>query len=757
MDAGRALLLRAHDAERRLDAALQTPHRPTDPPIVALRAELRGHYRALLLDHFDLACRKGLERACYMRTHHRPIEELRTKMRRAGDAAASARGDVGGEAACAAALASQRRARHALAQTLDEARAFYEGLVVALQQRHAVDCLLPLPALAPPAASSSADADATLARRFAAAAAYLAQPPPPSGSPEARAAAVRGVVATCLVFLGDLARYAQMHVAPPPAEATGAAARASWDTAGAEAWAPARALYGAAQQLAPQRGNAANQLAVVASYAHDDLAILAGYLRALAAPQPFPTARDNLKKFFALAAAKAAEAAPPNGGGGGRGRGGGAVLSPARPVRGGRGGQIAAGTVVAARPAGAPPSEAELSASWVAVHAALFGGEAAAAVERLGTRALAQLRTAVAADALPPRRLATLVDALLCAVDTAADGADGDGAEPPSGRRRRGAGAATPAVELLLAVVAASVPLLSGRDPGVASVDFRTAELYAALTPPLLWLAHAPAAADAAAACKKGTRRAFAAALVDLGNALPPAARAPAAALTVTPLSFGMLGLRPLTAALASLVDGATRGGGGGLRAVAAPGDARARTLAHGAVVGAALRRLASGADGPPLLSWDGARFGPAVAAAPAAAAAPMPPPAPPAAAAAAPRFASGTAAAAPSASALPLPSFGGGAVPFAAAAAVLDDADDALEPPPARAPPPAGGVRVVDNPFGAPPPPLPAFFGGAAMECEPLEPPAAAPHGGSAWDWGAAFDGGGGFPNALATPGWGR
>ena len=54
MDAGRALLLRAHDAERRLDAALQTPHRPTDPPIVALRAELRGHYRALLLDHFDL-------------------------------------------------------------------------------------------------------------------------------------------------------------------------------------------------------------------------------------------------------------------------------------------------------------------------------------------------------------------------------------------------------------------------------------------------------------------------------------------------------------------------------------------------------------------------------------------------------------------------------------------------------------------------------------------------------------------------------
>ena len=70
MDAGRALLLRAHDAERRLDAALQTPHRPTDPPIVALRAELRGHYRALLLDH----------RALRLASRHRlvALQPLRT-------------------------------------------------------------------------------------------------------------------------------------------------------------------------------------------------------------------------------------------------------------------------------------------------------------------------------------------------------------------------------------------------------------------------------------------------------------------------------------------------------------------------------------------------------------------------------------------------------------------------------------------------------------------------------------------------------
>ena len=36
--------------------------------------------------------------------------------------------DVGGEAAWAAGLASQRRARHAIAQTLDEARARLELL-----------------------------------------------------------------------------------------------------------------------------------------------------------------------------------------------------------------------------------------------------------------------------------------------------------------------------------------------------------------------------------------------------------------------------------------------------------------------------------------------------------------------------------------------------------------------------------------------------------------------------------------------------
>lgn len=48
----------------------------------------------------------------------------------------------------------------------------------------------------------------------------------------------------------------------------------------------------------PTGGNAHNQLAVLATYAEAELPAVVHYFRSLAAPQPFPVARQNLVMLF---------------------------------------------------------------------------------------------------------------------------------------------------------------------------------------------------------------------------------------------------------------------------------------------------------------------------------------------------------------------------------------------------------------------------------------------------------------------------
>ncbi|KAI9103168.1 hypothetical protein DFS34DRAFT_355216 [Phlyctochytrium arcticum] len=80
-----------------------------------------------------------------------------------------------------------------------------------------------------------------------------------------------------LIYLGDLARYREVH-----------ADRKTKN------WAPARMFYNIALQLLPSIGNPFNQLAVISTYAGDEIGAVENYFRSLVIKQSFATAEDNV-------------------------------------------------------------------------------------------------------------------------------------------------------------------------------------------------------------------------------------------------------------------------------------------------------------------------------------------------------------------------------------------------------------------------------------------------------------------------------
>ena len=297
-DGGRRLLAGAHELERRLADDLKGGAKPSDPTVVQARAKLREVFRELLLEHYELAVRKGVERSLWLVVFHRRIEEHRKKLRRASEAEQAAMQRAAeAESVRVAANASLQRTRAGLLQVLEEAVCFYETMLCELQRRNGIDCRLgPLS----PASMAGSDTASEPAMRFVEAAAHLDEAP---SARTAKALAVRASCASCLIFLGDLARYRQLHAEPPATAAAGAPRH----------WAAALALYESAQLLAPQSGNAHNQMAVIATYEARHSAAMYHYMRALAAPAPFSTARENLLTFFARLGSKGLEPKGPLG------------------------------------------------------------------------------------------------------------------------------------------------------------------------------------------------------------------------------------------------------------------------------------------------------------------------------------------------------------------------------------------------------------------------------------------------------------
>ncbi|OQR92761.1 hypothetical protein ACHHYP_03220 [Achlya hypogyna] len=98
---------------------------------------------------------------------------------------------------------------------------------------------------------------------------------------EASVEAVRHSMFRCLIFLGDIARYRELH-----------SQKAKKNFAAAEAF------YHRALAVLPENGNPHNQLAVLATYVEAETIAVYRYCRSLLVPQPFVTSSENLALLF---------------------------------------------------------------------------------------------------------------------------------------------------------------------------------------------------------------------------------------------------------------------------------------------------------------------------------------------------------------------------------------------------------------------------------------------------------------------------
>ncbi|KAK9838148.1 hypothetical protein WJX81_004181 [Elliptochloris bilobata] len=206
-------------------------------------------YEALLLQDYGAAQAAETEQVLWKTVFYRVIAEFRARIHKA-----VAAGDKQREAL--------RKVRSAFLHFLCCAEAFYQALAAKLQ-----------------AVYGSVGYELSPAEASALGAALSpAAVPPPSEAPHD----CRPSVCRCLICLGDLARYGA-------AEA---------EDGGQKDWSRAERFYQLAADIFPEGGNAHNQLAVLATYADAELPAVVHYFRSLAAPQPFPVARQNLAMLF---------------------------------------------------------------------------------------------------------------------------------------------------------------------------------------------------------------------------------------------------------------------------------------------------------------------------------------------------------------------------------------------------------------------------------------------------------------------------
>jgi hypothetical protein len=220
--------------------------------------------RRVLLNPIESAV-SGADKALWLNVFHRQIGSFRASLRSGSDAQQPSSVTEG------------------LAAVLNEARQVYSELLQALLQKLGIDPdLLAL------------DLDAVdVARRF------LALTKCPVAVEKASVGSLRAACARCLVYLGDVARYRQMH-SPRAANAVEDSKRplprspppvGVWHPE----WREAEECYQRAHLMSTEQAGAAhNQLAVLAQTSGDISTAVMHYLCALSAVRAFDVARDNM-------------------------------------------------------------------------------------------------------------------------------------------------------------------------------------------------------------------------------------------------------------------------------------------------------------------------------------------------------------------------------------------------------------------------------------------------------------------------------
>ncbi|GLJ28613.1 hypothetical protein SUGI_0563850 [Cryptomeria japonica] len=243
---------RVMDLEKKLRDSIQAKT-PSDPNIWS---QMRENYEAIILEDHDFAEAKEIEHALW-HLHYKRIEEFRARMRSAVVAAGGNNTTQGGRSV--ARREQVNKIRSVFKSFLSEATGFYHELNLKIKAKYGfpVD----------PFSQQRED--------------YLGSTNDKTKSADLRKAQVS--CHRCLIYLGDLARYKELH--------------GEGDPSGRD-FKVAESYYIQAASLWPASGNPHHQLAILATYMGNELVAVYRYFRSLAVEAPFSTARDNLILIF---------------------------------------------------------------------------------------------------------------------------------------------------------------------------------------------------------------------------------------------------------------------------------------------------------------------------------------------------------------------------------------------------------------------------------------------------------------------------
>ncbi|RKP22348.1 hypothetical protein SYNPS1DRAFT_32071 [Syncephalis pseudoplumigaleata] len=214
--------------DKRLRQLSKVVSTPLDDEMAELRIRLRDNVEQLLLVDIALAQKKSIENIMWRRVFYQPIEEYRRLLRKFPSE------DVVRKSP------EYRGARQDLRQFLFSASCFFTRMLRRIVERYELTDLM-------------------LEDGHLAANCILGENPPSSAAatspvPETLRQRAYQTVYRCYIYLGDLARYSEMH-----------------SDRARKQWAAATDLYGKALRAYPSDGNAYNQLAVLSTYINDEL------------------------------------------------------------------------------------------------------------------------------------------------------------------------------------------------------------------------------------------------------------------------------------------------------------------------------------------------------------------------------------------------------------------------------------------------------------------------------------------------------
>ncbi|KAL4399492.1 hypothetical protein ACI68E_003873 [Malassezia pachydermatis] len=265
--------------------------RPWDTDVAAARSALRASYVALLLSCTFTRAAQLVDTMIWSDTTYCFISTMRAslaRLERQAQQAPTSKGDAPKQDRKSAKLKAYQTTMDDLLRFIDDESAFYAALLMQITRLFQLDELQDmLTTLRLQDVSGVQASDLTTPSTLR-----------PDMLEAAHMPAYRHqlyeTLQRLLIYLGDLARYREMHAVLPPILAP----RRRGGEPRSPDFARAVQLYHKAHLLLPDHGNPSNQLAVIATFVGDTFGATYQYYRALCVRMPFDKARHNLHRLL---------------------------------------------------------------------------------------------------------------------------------------------------------------------------------------------------------------------------------------------------------------------------------------------------------------------------------------------------------------------------------------------------------------------------------------------------------------------------